>query len=132
MEDNRGTSFTCNIVTVMVCESESSLSLTVMVNVSLPLKSKGALKLTSLPSSKAIISVPSVILKVSSSPSISDPDTLKLPEVSSSKDTSDTASSTGASLTGVIVNVTLAVSVNSPSLTVNVNESSPLVSGDGV
>ena len=46
--------------------------------------------------------------------------------MSSSKDTSDTVERTGASLTGVIVSVTLAVSVNSPSLTVNTKESSPL------
>ena len=57
-----GASFTGNMVTVMLCESVSSLSLTVMVNVSLPLKSAGALKDISLPSSVAVISVPVVIL----------------------------------------------------------------------
>ena len=57
-----GASFTGNMVTVMLCESVSSPSLTVTVNVSLPLKSVGALNEISLPSSVAVISVPVVIL----------------------------------------------------------------------
>ena len=49
-------------MTVNACEFINSLSLTVIVNVSLPLKSVGALKVISVPSSVAIISVPSDIL----------------------------------------------------------------------
>ena len=57
-----GASFMGNIVTVMLCESVYSPSLTVIVKPSLPLKSVGALNNTSLPSSVAVISVPAVIL----------------------------------------------------------------------
>ena len=74
----------------------------------------------------AVISLPPVILNVSASPSTSDAETLMLVLVSSSKATSDTVANTGASLTGSIVSVTLAVSSSSPSLTVNVKLSSPL------
>ena len=66
------------------------------------------------------------MLYVSSSPSTSEPETLILVLVSSSKLTSDTVASTGASLTGSIVNVTVAVSSSSPSLTVKLKLSSPL------
>ena len=86
-------------VTVIFCESESSLSVVVTVKVSLPLKFSYGVNVISLPSSVAVISLPPVILNVRSSPSTSDAETLILVLVSSSKDTSDTVASTGASLT---------------------------------
>ena len=45
------------MVTVIICESVNSASATLTVNVSLPLKSVGALKVISLPSKVAVISV---------------------------------------------------------------------------
>ena len=113
-------------VTVIVCESESSLSVVVIVNVSLPLKFSDAVNAISLPSSVAVISLPPVILNVRASPSTSDAETLILVLVSSSKDISYIVASTGASFTGSIVNVTVALSSSSPSDTVNVKLSSPL------
>jgi hypothetical protein len=59
-----GASLTAFTVTVIVCESSYSPSLTLTLNVSLPLKFKGALKDTSLPDRFAVISLPPVILNV--------------------------------------------------------------------
>ena len=98
--ESSGASLTGFTVTVMVCESASSLSETERVNVSLPLKFSGALNVTVLPSRTAEMSVPSEILYVKLSPSISLADKVILPEISSSKPTSETAASTGASFTG--------------------------------
>ena len=92
-------------MTVIICESVNSASATLTVNVSLPLKSVGALKVISLPSTVAVISVPPATLKVKSSPSISLADKLTLPDASSSKLTSDTVASTGASFTPSTVTV---------------------------
>ena len=66
------------------------------------------------------------MLYVSSSPSTSLADRSKLPDKSSSNDTSDTVASTGASFTADILRLTLALDENSPSLTLNVKLSSPL------
>ena len=57
-----GMSFTGLTVTVMFCESVYSPSVTDTLKDSLPLKSCGALKVTSLPLSSAVISEPPVIL----------------------------------------------------------------------
>ena len=66
------------------------------------------------------------MLYVSSSPSTSSADRLKLPDKSSSKLTSDTLARTGASLTAVTLRVTLALEDSLPSDTLNVKLSSPL------
>ena len=66
------------------------------------------------------------MLYVSSSPSISSADRLKLPDKSSSKITSDMLARTGASLTAVTLRVTLALEDSLPSDTLNVKLSSPL------
>ena len=79
-----------------------------------------------MPSSDAVISVPPVILKIKSSPSISLPDRLVEPDPSSSKDTSETVARTGASLTAETETVTFALAKYSPSHTLNVKLSSPL------
>ena len=57
-----GASLTAFTVTVILCESDSSPSLTVKVNVSLPLKLSEALKETSVPLNVAVISVPPLTL----------------------------------------------------------------------
>ena len=62
----------------------------------------------------------------SPSPSTSSADRLVLPLWSSSKDTSYTAASTGASLTASTVSVTSAVALSSPSDTLNIKLSNPL------
>ena len=102
-------------ITVISCESESSLSVVVIVNVSLPLKFSDAVNTISLPSSVAVISPPPEILNVKSSPSTSLADKLVLPDPSSSNDTSETLARTGASFTGVTDNSKDCVSVSSPS-----------------
>ena len=127
-----GASFTAFTVTVKACELENSPSVTVAVNDSLPLKLAVAEKLTVAPSTVAVISLPPDTEYVKPSPSISLPDSVVEPEPSSSKLTADTAASTGASFTGVTVNVTVAVAEYSPSLAVNVKLSSPLKLADGV
>ena len=114
-----GASFTGATVTVNACELEYSPSVTVAVNDSLPLKSAGALKLTVVPSTVAVISVPSDTEYVKSSPSISLPDRDVEPAPSSSKLTVATAARVGASLTAVTVKVTVALAESSPSLAVN-------------
>ena len=57
-----GASLIALTVTIISCESESSVSLAVIVNVSLPLKFAAGVNVISLPSSVATMSVPSVIL----------------------------------------------------------------------
>ena len=66
------------------------------------------------------------MLKVKSSPSTSFADRLILPDPSSSKDTSDTLASTGASFTADTLTLTSALDEYSPSDTLNVKLSSPL------
>ena len=86
----------------------------------------------SLPSSVAVISVPPAILYVKSSPSISLADKLTFPDKSSSNDTSDTVASTGASFTPSTVTAKVCSEINSPSVTVAVNDSVPLKSDDEI
>ena len=103
------------------------------MKLSLPLKLAGALNDTLLPSNVAVISVPPDMLNVVLSPSSTSLlDKLKDPAPSSSKDTSDTLASTGASLTGVTVKTNVSASERLPSLTVTVNDSLPLKFSDGV
>ena len=120
-----GASLTATIVTVSTCESVKSPSVTLTVKFSVPLKSVGAVKLKSVPSKVATISVPVVTLYVRSSPSISVADKVTSSELSSSKDTLSNVASTGASLTAFTNKDTDALSVNSPSETWNVNSSAP-------
>ena len=129
-----GASLTAFTVTVKLCESDKSPpSVTLAVNVSLPLKFSGALKFKSLPVKVAVISVPPDMLNVALSPSsTSDADKLKEPLPSSSKDTLDIAPRTGASLTGLTVNVNVSELNKSPSLTVTVKDSLPLKLSAGV
>ena len=79
-----------------------------------------------MPSSVAVISLPPDILKVKSSPSISEPDRLVEPEPSSSKLTSEIVARTGASLTADILTLTLALDDSLPSETLKLKLSSPL------
>ena len=85
-----------------------------------------------MPLSVAVISLPPDILNVRSSPSTSLPDRLVEPEPSSSKDTSDTVASTGASFTDSMDTTTSAVAANCPSETLNIKLSEPLKSWSGV
>ena len=66
------------------------------------------------------------MLYVSSSPSTSEPETLILVLVSSSKLTSDTVASIGASLTANILRLTLALDDSKLSSTLKIKLSSPL------
>ena len=80
-----GASFTGLTVTNTSCVSVKSPSLTVIINISLPLKSGEALKLILFSLRSAEILIPPDILKDKSSPSISDPDKLIKQVLSSSK-----------------------------------------------
>ena len=73
-----------------------------------------------------MISVPPSTLYVKSSPSISLADKLTLPDASSSNDTSETVARTGASFTPSTVTAKVWSELNSPSVTVAVNDSVPL------
>ena len=86
----------------------------------------GALKLTLLPFSAAVISDPADILYVNSSPSTSLPTKLTLPVKSSSNTTLGIELKTGASFTEFTVKLTDALSDKAPSLAVKVKLSEPL------
>ena len=79
-----------------------------------------------MPLSVAVISLPPVILKVKSSPSISLPVRLVEPLPSSSNDTSETDANVGASFTADTLRLTFALDDSLPSDTLNVKLSSPL------
>ena len=114
-------------VTEKLSESDSSPSVAVTVKNSLPLKSGGAVNIILVPLNSVIISTPSVIVYERTSSSISVAENETVIEVSSSNDIScESNTRSGASLIALMVTVTLAVSVKSPSLTVNTKESSPL------
>jgi len=87
---------------------------------------------TSLPDRIASISNPPEILNSKLSPSTSLADKLVAPDPSSSKDTSDIAANTGASLTADTLSVTVALSLSSPSDTLKLKLSSPLKFVSGV
>ena len=110
----------------MVCEFVNSSSLTDIVNDSLPLKFWAGTKLISEPLITAVILSPPTILNERLSLSISSADKLIKAESSSSITKSWIVVSIGASLTSWIVKLTLAELINSPSLTLKINESEPL------
>ena len=110
----------------MVWEFVNSSSLTDIVNDSLPLKFWAGTKLTSESLINAVISSPPTILNERLSPSTSSADKLIKAEPSSSITKSWIVASIGASLTSWIVKLTLSELINSPSLTLKINESEPL------